>query len=63
MSSLTISTTVCVLAQPCCSRAGLYARTFALPPGKTLPNARCAAAAPFRSAAARAASSSGSTSA
>ena len=32
MSSLTISTTVCVLDQPCCSRTGLYARTFALPP-------------------------------
>ena len=40
MSSLTISTTVCVLAQPCCSRTGLYTRILALPGEKVLPNAR-----------------------
>ena len=36
MSSLTISITVCVLAQPCCSRTGLYHADPCLARGKGL---------------------------
>jgi hypothetical protein len=61
MSSLTISITVCGLAQPCSSVRGLYTRSFGDPVEKRLANPRWARAAPYRSSGARLERSSKST--
>ena len=50
MSSLTISTIVCVDCQPCSSIVGLNTRTFARPGSRLRAKFQCDSAAPYRSA-------------
>ncbi len=46
MSSVTISTAVCVDFQPCVSKSGLKTRTFGVPGGRSRAKLKCASAAP-----------------
>ena len=46
MSSETISITVCGDCHPCCSKSGLYTRTFASPGARCWARFQCATAAP-----------------
>ena len=50
MSSLTISTIVCVDCQPCSSIVGLNTRTRARPGSRLRAKFQCESAAPYRSA-------------